>query len=80
MSSPVFFYYLYKILLIISVKCNADVVLYGKITEKDGAEYISFTKLDMNIDVKDYKIRLEGLFNGDKMLGEWRMHCILVIQ
>lgn len=53
------------------VKCDTDLVLYGQITEKDGAEYISFRKLDMDINIKDYRIRLDGLFNGDKVLGEW---------
>lgn len=53
-----------------AVKCDADLVLRGQVTEHDGAEYINFTALDMDINIKDYKLRLEGLFNGDKVLGE----------
>lgn len=44
-------------------------VLHCQVTEHNGTEYIDFDKLDMDINIKDYRLRLEGLFNGDKALG-----------
>ncbi|KAJ0181376.1 hypothetical protein K1T71_003461 [Dendrolimus kikuchii] len=48
----------------------AEFVLRSQPVHKDGKEYIKFTSLDTNIDMKDYKVKLEGLFNGDKVLGD----------
>ncbi|CAG9782760.1 unnamed protein product [Diatraea saccharalis] len=53
-----------------AVKANAELVLKAKTEKRGGVEYIKFTSLQTNISVKDYHIRLEGLFNGDKVLGD----------
>ncbi|CAH0600257.1 unnamed protein product [Chrysodeixis includens] len=53
-----------------AVKCDADVVIHTTIFTKDDAEYIKFKKMDADINIKDYRVRLDGLFNGDKALGE----------
>ncbi|XP_041973773.1 protein takeout-like [Aricia agestis] len=51
-------------------KCEADVVIKSKIDNRNGADYLRFTKADISVAVKDYMIRLDGLFNGDKALGD----------
>ncbi|XP_049887870.1 protein takeout-like [Pectinophora gossypiella] len=53
-----------------AVKCDAELVLYSEVEQRDGKEYIRFKKLDTDINIKDYRIRLDGLFNGDKALGD----------
>lgn len=53
-----------------AVKCDAELVLHSQIFTKDGKEYIKFKKIDADINIKDYRVRLDGLFNGDKTLGE----------
>ncbi|XP_072935640.1 protein takeout-like [Epargyreus clarus] len=53
-----------------AVKCDADLLLKSQVTTRDGKEYLKFTSMDIDIAIKDYRIRLEGLFNGDKVLGE----------
>lgn len=51
------------------MKCDAEMVIKSRFIEKDGLDYIKFVSLDMDINVKDYRVQLDGLFNGDKALG-----------
>ncbi|XP_053601781.1 protein takeout-like [Plodia interpunctella] len=53
-----------------AVKCDAELVIHAQTFEVDGQEYIKFDNMDTNINIKDYRIRLDGLFNGDKVLGD----------
>ncbi|CAG5036383.1 unnamed protein product [Parnassius apollo] len=53
-----------------AIKCNVDALLRIKTVEKEGVEYIEFTDIDTDITIKDYRIKLQGLFNGDKTLEE----------
>ncbi|KAL0895442.1 hypothetical protein ABMA27_011563 [Loxostege sticticalis] len=53
-----------------AVKCDAELVIRAETFKRDGVEYIHFTRLDTDISIKDYFIRLDGLFNGDPVLGE----------
>lgn len=53
-----------------AVKCDADILLKSKLIMQDGKEYLRFTSLDVDISIKDYRIRLDGLFNGNKALGD----------
>ncbi|RVE47052.1 hypothetical protein evm_008334 [Chilo suppressalis] len=53
-----------------AVKADAELVLKGQTEKRDGVEYVRFTSLRSNIAIKDYRIRLDGLFNGDKVLGD----------
>ncbi|XP_060810449.1 putative beta-carotene-binding protein [Amyelois transitella] len=53
-----------------AVKCDAELVIYAQTFEQNGQEFIKFSKMDTNLNIKDYRIRLEGLFNGDKVLGD----------
>ncbi|XP_068629036.1 protein takeout-like [Battus philenor] len=53
-----------------AIKCTVDCLLRYKIVERNGVEYIEFTDLDNDINIRDYKINLQGLFNGDKSLEE----------
>ncbi|KAJ2943924.1 hypothetical protein O0L34_g8244 [Tuta absoluta] len=53
-----------------AVKCDAELVMYSEVYQKDGKEYLRFKKLDTDINIKDYRIKLDGLFNGDKTLGD----------
>nr|ANA78435.1 takeout-like protein [Helicoverpa armigera] len=53
-----------------AVKCDAELVLHTQIVNKDGVDYVKFKKIDTDINIKDYRVKLDGLFNGDKNLGE----------
>ncbi|XP_026323427.1 protein takeout-like [Hyposmocoma kahamanoa] len=53
-----------------AVKCDVEITIYSQVEERDGKEYLKFTKVDTDANIKDYRIRLEGLFNGDKALGD----------
>lgn len=37
---------------------------------KDGVEHVKFTKMPIRFTVSNMKLRLDNLFNGDKILGE----------
>lgn len=53
----------------VPVKCDADIVIHSQINAVDGVEYIKFKRIDADINIKDYRVKLDGLFNGDKTLG-----------
>ncbi|KAJ8733815.1 hypothetical protein PYW07_014366 [Mythimna separata] len=53
-----------------AVKCDTKLVIYPQLHTKDGKEYITFKKIDVDVNIKDYRVRLDGLFNGDKALGD----------
>ncbi|KAF9815071.1 hypothetical protein SFRURICE_010629 [Spodoptera frugiperda] len=53
-----------------AVKCDAELVFHSQIITKDGVEYVKFKKIEADISIKDYRVKLDGLFNGDKTLGE----------
>ncbi|XP_022821576.1 protein takeout-like [Spodoptera litura] len=53
-----------------AVKCDAELVFHSQIVTKDGVEYIKFKKIEADISIKDYRVKLDGLFNGDRTLGE----------
>ncbi|XP_034840919.1 circadian clock-controlled protein daywake-like [Maniola hyperantus] len=53
-----------------AVKCEADILLRSRLVMRDGKQYLEFTSLKVDIGIKDYRIRLEGLFNGNKALGD----------
>ncbi|KAJ8735001.1 hypothetical protein PYW08_014251 [Mythimna loreyi] len=53
-----------------ALKCDTELVIYPQTYTKDGKEYIKFKKIDADISIKDYRIRLDGLFDGDKVLGD----------
>lgn len=46
-------------------------MLNGAIVEKDGDEYLSFSKMDLKVTVGGGQARLENLFNGDKVLRKF---------
>lgn len=52
------------------VRCDTEIVLHSTLEQREGVEYIQFTKLDVHLNVKDYSVRLEGLFDGNKALGK----------
>lgn len=37
---------------------------------RNGQDYVKFTKMTMRIEFKDFKLNLENLFNGDRILGD----------
>lgn len=37
---------------------------------RNGLEYVKFTKMTMRIQFRDFKLQLDNLFNGDRILGE----------
>ncbi|XP_023933783.2 circadian clock-controlled protein daywake [Bicyclus anynana] len=53
-----------------AVRCDAEILLKSRLVQRDGAEYLDFTSLNVDIAIKDYRIRLDGLFNGNKALGD----------
>lgn len=54
-------------------------MLNGGIVEKDGNEYLSFSKMDLKVSVGGGQARLENLFNGDKVLRKFILNQILNI-
>ncbi|CAK1548669.1 unnamed protein product [Leptosia nina] len=53
-----------------AVKCDANVEIKSEIYERESTQYIKFKSMALEINLKDYRIRLNGLFNGDKTLEE----------
>ncbi|CAH2262296.1 jg26863 [Pararge aegeria aegeria] len=53
-----------------AVKCDAEILLRSRLVNREGKEYLDFTSLNVDIAIKDYRIRLDGLFNGNKALGD----------
>ncbi|XP_030387470.1 protein takeout [Scaptodrosophila lebanonensis] len=49
---------------------KASVKMRGARYLKNGKEYIKFTKMSMRIQFKDFKLHLDNLFNGDRILGD----------
>ncbi|XP_039295782.1 protein takeout-like isoform X2 [Nilaparvata lugens] len=49
---------------------TADLVLKGKASKRGGSNYIDFYNIELGIDLGNYDIKLENLFNGDKALGD----------
>lgn len=53
-----------------AVGCTAVLTIIPKVFTVDGQEYMKFKKIIADITIKDYKVELKGLFNGDKTLGK----------
>ncbi|PSN50094.1 hypothetical protein C0J52_04719, partial [Blattella germanica] len=53
--------------------CKADVVLKAQIVKKKDGKYIYFHAMDIDLDIGSYKVKLENLFNGDKILGKYHV-------
>ncbi|XP_020803550.1 protein takeout [Drosophila serrata] len=49
---------------------KASVKMRGTRYLRNGQDYVKFTKMTMRIEFKDFKLNLENLFNGDRILGE----------
>ncbi|XP_041675794.1 uncharacterized protein LOC108107219 [Drosophila eugracilis] len=49
---------------------KASVKMRGSRYLRNGKDYVKFTKMTMRIDFKDFKLNLENLFNGDRILGD----------
>ncbi|XP_037955420.1 protein takeout-like, partial [Teleopsis dalmanni] len=49
---------------------KAVVKMRGTRYVKNGVEYVKFTKMPMRITIDSFKLHLDNLFNGDKVLGE----------
>lgn len=52
-----------------SADVKGDVVLKGKKVKRDGATYVEFTSIDIDLKLADYTVRIDNLFNGNKELG-----------
>lgn len=50
---------------------SARAELQGQVSEKDGEEYMSYTDVKLKVHVGGGTVRLENLFNGDKVLCEY---------
>ncbi|XP_017868371.1 PREDICTED: protein takeout [Drosophila arizonae] len=48
---------------------KASVKMRGTRYLRHGLEYVKFTKMTMRIQFKDFKLQLDNLFNGDRILG-----------
>ncbi|XP_063547473.1 uncharacterized protein LOC134754925 isoform X2 [Cydia strobilella] len=53
-----------------AIKCETEIVLHSQLVEREGVEYVQFSALDVRLDVRDYRVRLDGLFDGNKALGD----------
>ncbi|EDV98456.1 uncharacterized protein LOC6568858 [Drosophila grimshawi] len=49
---------------------KAAVKMRGTRYLRNGLEYVKFTKMTMRIQFRDFKLRLDNLFNGDGILGD----------
>ncbi|KAI8116887.1 hypothetical protein FF38_06696 [Lucilia cuprina] len=49
---------------------KALVKIRGVRVPQDGVEYVRFTKLPLKINIDVFKMHLDNLFNGDRVLGE----------
>ncbi|KPU76671.1 uncharacterized protein Dana_GF13364, isoform B [Drosophila ananassae] len=49
---------------------KASVKMRGTRYQRDGQEFVKFTKMTMRIQFKDFKLKLDNLFNGDRILGD----------
>ncbi|KAI8034153.1 protein takeout [Drosophila gunungcola] len=49
---------------------KASVKMRGSRYLRNGKDYVKFTKMTMRINFKDFKLNLENLFNGDRILGD----------
>ncbi|KAH8254158.1 hypothetical protein KR032_008744 [Drosophila birchii] len=49
---------------------KASVKMRGTRYLRNGQDYVKFTKMTMRIEFKDFKLNLENLFNGDRILGD----------
>nr|BCX71430.1 adult-specific protein A2 [Ischnura senegalensis] len=49
---------------------KGDIEMKGSIVEKDGEKYLKFNNVDLKVDIANYRVHLDGLFGGDKVLGE----------
>ncbi|CAG9859246.1 unnamed protein product [Phyllotreta striolata] len=47
---------------------HARAGLKGEVNEKNGNKYLTFKEFDLHVDVGGGNVRLENLFNGDKVL------------
>lgn len=54
-------------------------MLNGEIVERDGDEYLNFSKMDLKVTVGGGQVRLENLFNGDKVLRKYNVKIIYLI-
>lgn len=49
---------------------SSNVVVFGKRTGADGVEYTRVEKVETHIKLKQGKINLQNLFDGDRVLGD----------
>ncbi|KAH8322558.1 hypothetical protein KR074_005893, partial [Drosophila pseudoananassae] len=49
---------------------KASVKMRGTRYQRNGQDFAKFTKMTMRIQFKDFKLNLENLFNGDRILGD----------
>ncbi|KAG8282426.1 hypothetical protein J6590_036392 [Homalodisca vitripennis] len=57
------------------IKANAtdvegNAVLKGRKISRDGDTYVDFTELKLDLDISNYNVHLDNLFNGNKELGD----------
>ncbi|XP_014245420.1 circadian clock-controlled protein-like [Cimex lectularius] len=49
---------------------EGNAIIKGRKVSKGGKTYLKFDRLDLKLKMKNYSVRLENLFDGDKTLGE----------
>lgn len=54
----------------ILAKCDAEIILQGKLDKKNGVEYLKFVDASTSVDIKDYSVTVTNLFNGDVQMGK----------
>ncbi|KAJ9577484.1 hypothetical protein L9F63_005985 [Diploptera punctata] len=50
--------------------CKADVVLHAQLVKRKNARYLHFNAMDIDLYIGNYYVKLENLFNGDRLLGD----------
>lgn len=53
-----------------ATNCAGSGILKAEIINKEGKKYMQFKDLDLKLDLKDYSVTLENLFEGDPVLSK----------
>ena len=44
--------------------------MHGRLEKRDGEDYLFLHSMNMDTDIKTAQVKVDNLFNGDKLLGE----------
>lgn len=56
-------------MFLVLANCDGNAVLRAHLEDRSGKQYMKFDGLDLDIQIEDYGVHLEHLFNGDPVLS-----------